>query len=188
MVLGFLLARAGIEVAVLEKHKDFLRDFRGDTIHPSTFELMYELGILDEFLRRPHQELPQIGAQIDDFSVTVADFSHLPTHCKFVGLMPQWDFLNFIAGQAQRYPGFHLQMECEVVDLIEKKERVAGLHCRAPQGAVEVRADLTIGADGRRSLVREKAGLESIDLGAPIDVLWMRIGRQPGDGLSTLGR
>jgi 2-polyprenyl-6-methoxyphenol hydroxylase-like FAD-dependent oxidoreductase len=188
MVLGFLLARAGIEVAVLEKHADFLRDFRGDTIHPSTFELMHELGILDEFLRRPHQELRQIGAQIDDFLVTVADFSHLPTHCKFVGLMPQWDFLNFIAAQGQRYPGFHLRMESEVVDLIEEEGRVTGVRCRTPEGAMEVRASLTVGADGRRSLVREKAGLESIDLGAPIDVLWMRMGREPGDGPTTLGR
>jgi 2-polyprenyl-6-methoxyphenol hydroxylase-like FAD-dependent oxidoreductase len=188
MVLGFLLARAGIEVAVLEKHADFLRDFRGDTIHPSTLELMYELGILDEFLRQTHQELPQISAQIDDFLVTVADFSHLPTHCKFVGLMPQWDFLNFVAGQGRRYPGFHLRMECEAVDLIEEEGRVAGVRCRTPQGAEEVRAGLTIGADGRRSLVRAKAGLESVDLGAPIDVLWMRIGREPGDGPATLGR
>jgi 2-polyprenyl-6-methoxyphenol hydroxylase-like FAD-dependent oxidoreductase len=188
MLLGFLLARAGIEVAVLEKHADFLRDFRGDTIHPSTLELMYELGILDEFLRQPHQELPQIAAQIDDFLVTVADFSHLPTHCKFVGLMPQWDFLNFVAGQGRRYPGFHLRMECEAVDLIEEEGRVAGVRCRTPQGADEVRAGLTIGADGRRSLVRAKAGLESVDLGAPIDVLWMRIGREPGDGPATLGR
>jgi 2-polyprenyl-6-methoxyphenol hydroxylase-like FAD-dependent oxidoreductase len=188
MVLGFLLARAGIEVVVLEKHADFLRDFRGDTIHPSTFELMYELGILGEFLRRPHQELPQIGAQIDDFLVTVADFSHLPTHCKFVGLMPQWDFLNFMAGQGQRYPGFHLRMECEVTSLIEEGGRVAGVRCTTPEGAMEVRADLTIGADGRRSIVREKAGLEVMDLGAPIDVLWMRFGREPGHTLTTLGR
>ena len=118
MVLGFLLARAGVDVLVLEKHADFLRDFRGDTIHPSTFELMYELGLLDDFLKRPHQELRAIGAVIGDFAVTVADFSHLPTHCKFVGLMPQWDFLNFIAEKAKAYPKFHLRMEAEVTDLI----------------------------------------------------------------------
>src|SRR5580698_9774307 len=169
MVLGFLLARAGIEVAVLEKHADFLRDFRGDTIHPSTFELMHELGILDEFLRRPHQELRQIGAQIDDFLVTVADFSHLPTHCKFVGLMPQWDFLNFIAEKAKAYPGFHLRMETETTGLLIEDGKVAGVRAKSPSGAVEVRADLTIGADGRRSIVREKAGFEVLDLGAPID-------------------
>src|SRR5271170_6965179 len=120
MMLGFLLARAGVDVVVLEKHADFLRDFRGDTVHPSTLELMYELGILDEFLRRPHQELPQIGAVIDDFAVTVADFSHLPTHCKFVALMPQWDFLNFIAEKAKVYPHFHLRMEAEVTELLNE--------------------------------------------------------------------
>jgi 2-polyprenyl-6-methoxyphenol hydroxylase-like FAD-dependent oxidoreductase len=188
MVLGFLLARAGVEVAVLEKHKDFLRDFRGDTIHPSTLELMYELGILEEFLRRPHQELTSIGVQIDDFTVTVADFSHLPTHCKFVGLMPQWDFLNFIAENARLYPRFHLQMECEVTGLIEENGRIAGVRCTTPQGSMEVRADLTVGADGRRSIVRAKAGLEVIDRGAPIDVLWMRLARQPDDPVQTLGR
>ena len=188
MVLGFLLARAGIPVVVLEKHKDFLRDFRGDTIHPSTLELMYELGLLDEFLRHPHQELPQIGAQLDDFAVTVADFSRLPTHCKFIGLMPQWDFLNFIADQGKRYPEFRLRMECEVTDLMEENGRVVGVRCNAPEGLLEVRAGLTIGADGRHSIVREKAGLEVIDLGAPIDVLWMRLSRQPEDPEQTLGR
>src|SRR5580658_1350520 len=167
MVAGFLLARAGVEVVVLEKHADFLRDFRGDTIHPSTLELMYELGILDDFLRRPHQELSQIGAQIGDFQVTVADFSHLPTHCQFVGLMPQWDFLNFIAEQGKRYPQFHLRMETEVTSLVEENGRIAGVRARTPQGALEVRAHLTIGADGRHSLVREQAGFEVIDRGAP---------------------
>ncbi len=188
MVLGFLLARAGVEVVILEKHQDFLRDFRGDTIHPSTLEVLYELGILDDFLGRPHQEITQIGLQLDDFEVIVAEFSHLPTHCKFVGLMPQWDFLNFIAEQGKRYPGFQLRMECEVTDLIEENGRVAGVRCNTPQGALEVRAELTIGADGRRSIVREKAGLDAIDLGAPIDVLWMRLSRHPTDPEATLGR
>ena len=123
MVLGFLLARAGIAVAVLEKHKDFLRDFRGDTIHPSTLELMYELGLLEEFLRVPHQELTQIGAQIDDFQVTIGEFSHLPTHCKFVALMPQWEFLNFIADQGKRYSEFQVRMEWEVTGLLEENGR-----------------------------------------------------------------
>ena len=126
MMLGFLLARAGVDVMVLEKHADFLRDFRGDTVHPSTLELMYELGILDDFLRRPHQELPEIGALIEDFPVTVADFSHLPTHCKFIALMPQWDFLNFIAEKAKAYPGFHLRMETEVTELLRENGRVTG--------------------------------------------------------------
>ena len=194
MMLGLLLARSGIEVVVLEKHKDFLRDFRGDTIHPSTFELMHELGFLNEFLARPHQELRQISAQIEDFEVPVADFSHLSVHCPFIGLMPQWDFLNFLVEQGARWPGFHVRMEAEVVDLImengENGEngRVAGVHCLTPNGPLDVRASLTIGADGRHSIVRSKAALEVIDLGAPIDVLWMRLTRHPDDAAESLGR
>ena len=188
MIAGFLLARAGVDVVVLEKHEDFLRDFRGDTIHPSTLELMYELGILDEFLRRPHQELPRVGAQIEDFAVTVADFSHLPTRCKFIALMPQWDFLNFIAEKAKVYPRFHLRMESEVTELMEENGRVVGVRAKTPQGVLEVRAEVTVGAAGRHSIVREKAGLEVIDFGAPIDVLWMRLPRQPSDPNQTLGR
>ena len=188
MVLGFLLARAGIEVLVLEKHADFFRDFRGDTIHPSTFELMYELGLLDDFLRVPHQQLLQIGAAVDDFTVIVGDFSHLPVHCKFVGLMPQWDFLNFIAEKAKAYPEFHLHMECEVTDLIIENNRVAGVRSKTRDGDREFRAALTVGADGRHSIVRAKAGFEVMDLGAPIDVLWMRVSRLPTDSEQTLGR
>jgi 2-polyprenyl-6-methoxyphenol hydroxylase-like FAD-dependent oxidoreductase len=188
MVLGFLLARAGIDVQVLEKHADFLRDFRGDTIHPSTFELMYELGILDDFLRRPHQRLTEIGAVVENTTVTVADFSHLPTHCKFVGLMPQWDFLNFIAENARAYPEFHLRMESEVTGLIQENGRVTGIRAKTKQGELELRADLIVGADGRRSTVRKQAGFEVIDLGAPIDVLWMRIPRDKNDPEQTLGR
>jgi 2-polyprenyl-6-methoxyphenol hydroxylase-like FAD-dependent oxidoreductase len=188
MMLGFLLARAGIEVMVLEKHADFFRDFRGDTIHPSTFELMHELGLLDDFLRLPHQELRALGAAVDDFTVTVADFSHLPVHCKFVGLMPQWDFLNFIAEKAKAYPEFHLHMECEVSDLIIENGRVAGVRANSRDGQREFRAHLTVGADGRHSIVRAKAGFEIIDLGAPIDVLWMRVSRLPTDPEQTLGR
>jgi 2-polyprenyl-6-methoxyphenol hydroxylase-like FAD-dependent oxidoreductase len=188
MVLGFLLARAGVETVVLEKHADFLRDFRGDTIHPSTLEIMCELEILDKFLQRPHQELRQLGAEIDDFSVTIADFSHLSTHCKFVALMPQWDFLNFIAEQAKNRPQFQLHMLSEVTDLIEEDGRVIGVRAKTPNGPLEVRAELTVGADGRSSLVRKKAGLEVIDRGAPIDVLWMRVSRHPDDPHQTLGR
>lgn len=188
MVLGFLLARAGVEVVVLEKHGDFLRDFRGDTVHPSTLELIYELGILDEFLRRPHQEVHELGAVVEDFSVTAADFSHLPTHCKFIALMPQWDFLNFIAEKAKAYRQFHLLMESNVTDLIFEHGRVAGVCAKTAQGLLEVRAELTVGADGRHSTVRAKAGLEVMDLGAPIDVLWTRLTRQPGDPDQTLGR
>src|ERR1700732_3767232 len=188
MILGFLLARAGIEGLGLEKHADFFRDFRGDTIHPSTFELMYELGLLDEFLRVPHQQLLQIGAAVDDFTVTVADFSHLPVHCKFVGLMPQWEFLNFLAEKAKAYPQFYLRMECEVTDLIIENGRVAGVRAKTRDGDREFRAGLTVGAAARHSIVRAKAGLEIIDLGAPIDVLWMRLSRQPSDPEQTLGR
>lgn len=194
MVLGFLLARAGVEVLVLEKHADFLRDFRGDTIHPSTLELMYELGLLEDFLRKPHQELSRIGALIDDFALTVADFSHLPAHCKFVALMPQWDFLNFIAEKAKAYPQFHLRMEAEVAGLLvdganHQHGRVAGVRVNTPQGPLEVRADLVVGADGRHSIVRKEAGLEVEDLGAPIDVLWMRLPQDASDPTKlTLGR
>lgn len=188
MVLGFLLARAGVDADVLERHADFLRDFRGDTIHPSTMELMYELGILEDFLRRPHQEFPTIGGQIGDFAVTIADFSHLPLHCKFVGLMPQWDFLNFISEKAKAYPQFHLRMESEVTDIIEEAGRITGVRAKTPEGPMEVRAELTVGADGRHSIVREKAKLEVIDLGAPIDVLWMCFSRHPTDPNQTLGR
>jgi len=188
MVLGFLLARAGIEVLVLEKHADFFRDFRGDTIHPSTFELMYELGLLDDFLRVPHQQLRTLGAAVDDFTVTIADLTHLPVHCKFVGLMPQWDFLNFIAEKAKACPEFHLRMESEVTDLLIEDDRVVGVRAQTLDGHREFRAGLTIGADGRHSIVRTKAGLEVLDLGAPIDVLWMRLSHQPGDPAQTLGR
>jgi 2-polyprenyl-6-methoxyphenol hydroxylase-like FAD-dependent oxidoreductase len=188
VVLGFLLARAGVDVIVLEKHADFFRDFRGDTIHPSTFELMYELGLLDEFLRVPHQEFRQIGGQIGDFEVMIADFSHLPVHCKFVGVMPQWDFLNFMAAHAKRYPGFRLLMETEATDLLEENGCILGVRAKSPRGSVEVRAKLTVGADGRHSIIRQKAGFEVIDRGAPIDVLWMKLSRDPTDTDQTLGR
>jgi 2-polyprenyl-6-methoxyphenol hydroxylase-like FAD-dependent oxidoreductase len=188
MMLGLLLARAGIPVLVLEKHADFLRDFRGDTIHPSTLELMHELGILEEFLRLPHQEVQTLGGQIGDDFVQVADFGHLPTHCRFIVLMPQWDFLDFIAEQANRYPAFQLRMEAEVKDLIVESRRVAGVRAATPEGELEVRAGLVIGADGRHSTVRERAGLEILDLGAPMDVLWMRLSRHRHDPGQTLGR
>lgn len=188
MVLGFLLARAGVETLVLEKHADFLRDFRGDTIHPSTLEVMYEIGLLDEFLKRPHQQLKQLNAQIGDANLTVADFSHLPTRCKFVAFMPQWDFLNFIAEQANRYPAFGLRMRAEVFELVKKDGRVTGVRANTPEGILEVQADLTIGADGRHSTVRAQAGLNVINIGAPMDVLWLRLSRHPGDPAQSLGR
>ncbi|MGP6190656.1 MAG: FAD-dependent oxidoreductase [Vulcanimicrobiaceae bacterium] len=188
VMLGFLLARAGIGVVVLEKHKDFFRDFRGDTIHPSTLELMHELGLLDEFLKVPHQEVRELGAQIGDSFLRVADFTHLPTVCKFIALMPQWDFLNFLAERGRHYAGFELRTEAEVTDLLFDGERVAGVRATTPHGPLDVRADLVVGADGRHSVVRAKGGLKVTEIGAPIDVLWMRVSRRPDDPGQTFGR
>ena len=188
MMLGFLLARAGVDVIVLEKHADFFRDFRGDTIHPSTLEVVHELGLLEDFLKLPHQEVRELRGWVGDAVVTVADFSHLPTRCKFVALMPQWDFLDFLARQGKNYPTFGLRMHADVTGLIEEDGRIAGVRARTPAGPLDVRADLTIGADGRHSTVREKAGLEIIDLGAPMDVLWLRLSQRPGDPKQSMGR
>jgi 2-polyprenyl-6-methoxyphenol hydroxylase-like FAD-dependent oxidoreductase len=188
LMLGFLLARAGIDVTVLEKHADFLRDFRGDTIHPSTLELMHELGLLSEFLKLPHQAVPKLGGQYGDFRVQVADFSHLPTHCRFIAMMPQWDFLNFLAEHSRAYPSFHLLMQAEATDLIEEQNRIVGLLARTPDGEIAACAQLVVGADGRHSTVRDKAGLVVEDLGAPMDVLWFRLSRRAGDPDETGGR
>jgi 2-polyprenyl-6-methoxyphenol hydroxylase-like FAD-dependent oxidoreductase len=188
MMLGFLLARAGVDVIVLEKHADFLRDFRGDTIHPSTLEIMHELGILDGFLKLPHQQARVLGAQFGDTAVTFADFTRLPTHCKFLAFMPQWDFLNFIAERATNHPAFHLRMSAEVTDLIEEAERMAGVRVTTSNGPLEVRANLVVGADGRGSVVRERAGLKVEEFGAPMDVLWLRLRRMPDDPEETAGR
>jgi 2-polyprenyl-6-methoxyphenol hydroxylase-like FAD-dependent oxidoreductase len=188
MMLGFLLARAGVDVVVLEKHGDFLRDFRGDTVHPSTLEVMHELGLLDEFLKRPHQEARQLTGYIGGEPVTVADFSHLSTHCHFIALMPQWDFLNFLADEARKYPGFHLKMQAKVDELVEEAGVVVGVKAQTPEGPLEVRADLIVAADGRHSTVRERANLMRTDLGAPIDVLWFRLSRDPGDPDQPAGR
>ena len=187
MMLGFLLARAGLAVTVLEKHADFLRDFRGDTVHPSTLELMYELSLLDEFLKLPHEKVDHLTGQIGAERVTIADFSHLPTHCQFIALMPQWDFLNFLAAQGKRYPTFDLRMRTEATDLIEEGGRVVGLRAKAPEGDLEIGADLVVGCDGRHSTVRERAGLRVDDIGAPIDVLWFRISRRDDDFSETFG-
>src|SRR5882757_6812219 len=177
MMLGFLLARAGIDVVVLEKHKDFLRDFRGDTIHPSTLELMHELGLLDDFLKLPHQEVSHLTFQVGADRIPMVDFGHLPVHCKFVALMPQWDFLDFLADRGKRYPGFHLLMQTEATDLISDGDHVVGLRAMTPDGDVEIRAPLVVGCDGRHSIVRERAGFVVDDIGAPIDVLWFRMSR-----------
>jgi 2-polyprenyl-6-methoxyphenol hydroxylase-like FAD-dependent oxidoreductase len=188
MMLGLLLARAGIDVVVLEKHADFLRDFRGDTIHPSTLEVIYELGLIEEFLKRPHQEIREFAGQIGDELIPLADLTHLPTHCKFLGFMPQWDFLDFIADEARRYPGFTLLMETEVTDLLQAGNQIVGVKAKTPAGELEIRAALTVGCDGRKSIVREQAGLQVESVGAPIDVLWFRLSRKPTDPGQVLGR
>ena len=188
MMVGLLLARAGVDVIVLEKHADFLRDFRGDTIHPSTLEIIHELGLLPDLLHRSHQEVQTLSGQIGSTVVQFADFSRLSTHCKFIALMPQWDFLDFLADHARRYPTFKLLMEAEVTDLLRDGERVVGAVAATRQGRTEIRADLVIGADGRHSLTRARGALEVVDVGAPIDVLWMRISRQPSDPDRTFGR
>ena len=187
MMLGFLLARAGVGVVVLEKHTDFLRDFRGDTIHPSTLEIMHELGLLEAFLRLPHQELRTLTGLVGDTRVALADFTHLPTRCKFVALMPQWDFLNFMAEHAKTYPAFRLMMGAEATDLLFSGERVTGCRVQRPDGLLDIRAEVTIGADGRHSTLRARANLPVKDLGAPMDVLWMRISRQASDPAEALG-
>lgn len=188
MMLGLLLARAGVDVLVLEKHSDFLRDFRGDTIHPSTLELMNELGVLDEFLTRPHQELQQLAGQVGDEIIPLADFSHLPTKKKCIVFMPQWHFLDFLADHARQYPTFQLWMDAEVTDLIETDGRVVGARVKTKDGPCDVMSDLLVGADGRTSVVRERAGLEVEVLGAPMDVMWFRVSRRSDDPSQALGR
>jgi 2-polyprenyl-6-methoxyphenol hydroxylase-like FAD-dependent oxidoreductase len=187
IMLGFLLARAGVEVQVLEKHGDFFRDFRGDTIHPSTLELMYELGILDEFLKLPHQEYKKISATFGDVTVPGPNFAVLPTHCKFMVFMPQWDFLSFMAEHAKKFPQFHMRMNCEATDLIYENEKVVGVVAHSGAESLHIIADLVVACDGRTSVIREKSGLEVVDLGAPIDVLWMRIPRFADDPAQSLG-
>ena len=187
MMAGYLLARAGVPVAVLEKHSDFNRDFRGDTIHPSTLELMHELGLLDEFLKQPHQEMGELRAVVNGKAVPVADFTKLPTHCKFIAFMPQWDFLNFLSSHAKRFPTFQLHMETEVVDLLMENSRVVGVRAKTRSGELEFRADLVIGADGRHSTIHTRAGFKLCEFGVPIDVLWMRISKKQSDPKQTLG-
>ncbi len=188
MMLGFLLARAGIDVIVLEKHADFFRDFRGDTIHPSTFQLMYELGLLDEFLKVPHQEIIKFSAVFNGITLQIANFSHLNVAKPVLGLMPQWDFLKFLQQQAAAYSGFKLVMNAEVKDIVRENGRVTGLTVSSDQGPMQITADIVIAADGRRSILREKAGLKVISSGVPIDVLWFRVSRLASDPSQILGR
>ncbi len=185
MMLGVLLARAGVHVVVLEKHADFLRDFRGDTVHPSTLEVMYELGVLDDFLARPHSELREVRGMIGDERVTLADFSHLPVHAPFIAMMPQWDFLDFLAEQGRRYPTFQLVMQAEVFELIERDARVVGVRAQTPGETLDIYANLVVGADGRSSTVRSLGRLPVQDVGAPIDVLWMRFSKKPDDSATA---
>ena len=187
MMLGFLLARAGVRVVVLEKHADFLRDFRGDTVHPSTLELIHELGLLDEFLKLPHRTVDRLSMQIGNRRMRLIDLTHLPTQCKYIALMPQWDFLNFLADHGRRYSQFDLRMRAEATDLIEKGGRVAGVRVKTPDGELTVQADLVVGSDGRHSTVREKAGLQTDEYGAPMDALWFCITRREADGADVFG-
>ena len=188
MMLGYLLARVGVRVTVLEKHSDFFRDFRGDTVHPSTLEVLHELGLLADFLKIPHQEVLSAGAMIGDFYAAAADFRHVPARCKFVALMPQWDFLNFLSERAKRLPSFELRMQHEAIDLMDDGQRITGVVARNPDdGIVEVRADLVVGCDGRHSKTRSAGQLELREFGVPIDVLWFRVSRKPGDPDQVLG-
>jgi 2-polyprenyl-6-methoxyphenol hydroxylase-like FAD-dependent oxidoreductase len=187
MMLGFLLARAGVPVVVLEKHADFLRDFRGDTVHPSTLEMIHELGLLDEFLKLPHSQVDHVSMQIGADVVRIGDFSTLPVQCKFIALMPQWDFLNFLARHGKRYPSFDLRMKAEATDLIEQGARVVGLRAKTPEGELTIRADLVVGCDGRHSTLRERAGFKVEDIGAPMDVMWFRMPRNTSDGDEVVG-
>jgi 2-polyprenyl-6-methoxyphenol hydroxylase-like FAD-dependent oxidoreductase len=179
MMAGYLFARAGVKTLVLEKHGDFLRDFRGDTVHPSTLEIMHELGLAEALLRRPHQRVERLAGDFGGTFVHIADFSSLPTRYKFIALMPQWDFLDFLSSEARHLPAFSLMMKTQAVDLLKDNGRIAGVRAEGPDGPVEIRAKLTIGADGRHSVMRDRSGLAVEDIGAPIDVLWFRVGRDP---------
>jgi 2-polyprenyl-6-methoxyphenol hydroxylase-like FAD-dependent oxidoreductase len=187
IMLGYLLARAGIAVTVLEKHNDFFRDFRGDTVHSSTLELMHELGLLEDLLKLPHQRLTSIGGTFGDFPFQAADFSRVPAHCKFVALMPQWDFLNFLSTRAKRFPSFDLRMQHEAVGLLRNNGRIFGVEARTPDGTAQIHADLVVGCDGRNPMTRHAAKMEVIESGVPIDVLWFRLTRQPSDPEDLFG-
>jgi 2-polyprenyl-6-methoxyphenol hydroxylase-like FAD-dependent oxidoreductase len=188
MMLGYLLARAGVDVTVLEKHRDFLRDFRGDTVHPSTLQIMQELGLLEKFLKLPHTRITTGNLEIGDRHFIIGDFGRLPTTCKFIALMPQWDFLDFLAGEAKAFPNFRLLMETEAKDLLIADGNVVGVAAAGRSGPLEIKAGLTIAADGRHSTLRDRSGLEVEDLGAPFDVLWLRLPVLPGDPADLVGR
>jgi len=188
MMLGLLLARAGVDTIVVEKHKDFLRDFRGDTIHPSTLEALNDLGLLADFLKLPHSQVQSAQAEIGDVMIPLADFSHLPTTAKFVAFMPQWDFLDFLAAQARLYPSFRLMMSTRADGLILDAGRVTGVEVETADGPRAIRADLVVAADGRHSTLRQAAGFVPDEIGAPMDVLWFRLPRHAGDGAAVFAR
>jgi 2-polyprenyl-6-methoxyphenol hydroxylase-like FAD-dependent oxidoreductase len=187
LMLGLMLARAGVDVTVIEKHADFLRDFRGDTIHPSTLEVMHELGLLDGLLALPHTEASRLHAEIGGKDITIADFSRLPTKCRFIAFMPQWEFLDYLAGVARKLPNFRLVMPATVTALISDGGKIAGIQATTANGDIEIRSRLVIGADGRNSVVREKAGLEVERFGNPSEVLWMKLSHAPDDPPYTMG-
>jgi 2-polyprenyl-6-methoxyphenol hydroxylase-like FAD-dependent oxidoreductase len=187
-MLGFLLARTGLDVIVLEKHADFLRDFRGDTIHPSTLELIDELGLLPQFLRLPHQAIHELSLDFGGTPIRLADFGRLLVRSRFIALMPQWDFLDFLADHARAYPTFKLHMATAATTLIEDRDRVRGLRAQGPHGELEIFADLCVAADGRDSTLRDQAGMRPRDLGAPMDVLWFKLARDAAAGEQPLGR
>jgi len=186
-MLGYILARAGVDVMIFEKHEDFFRDFRGDTIHPSTFTVMHELGLLDDFLKVPHDEISQLQGRISGVDLKIVDVRYVPGPCKFIGMMPQWDFLNFLAERGRRLSTFRLEMKTEVTDLLFEGENVVGVRARAPSGALEVRAPLVVAADGRDSILRARAHMRPIDHGVPIDVLWFRLPHEKGDPPPSFG-
>jgi 2-polyprenyl-6-methoxyphenol hydroxylase-like FAD-dependent oxidoreductase len=188
MMLGYLLGRAGIETIVLEKHEDFFRDFRGDTVHPSTLQVMHELGLIEEFLKLPHQELQKMRGEFGGTTVQIADLSRLKVNYPFIAFMPQWDFLNFLRENAQRFPSLKVMMSADATDLIWSGDTVTGVIATTPEGPIEISADLTIGCDGRHSIVRQRAKLEVEEIGAPMDVLWFRAGRHPDEKENLFAR
>jgi 2-polyprenyl-6-methoxyphenol hydroxylase-like FAD-dependent oxidoreductase len=188
MMLGYLLGRAGVDVVVLEKHADFFRDFRGDTVHPSTLQVMDELGLIDDFLKLPHQRLQKMDGMFGGEQVRIADLSRLKTKYPFIAFMPQWDFLNFLRDRGRQFASLKVMMSTEAIDLIRDGDRIAGVKAKTPEGVIDIRADLTIACDGRHSLVRDRAGLEIEEIGAPMDVLWFRVGKRANESENLFAR
>jgi 2-polyprenyl-6-methoxyphenol hydroxylase-like FAD-dependent oxidoreductase len=188
MMLGYLLGRAGIEALVLEKHADFFRDFRGDTVHPSTLQIMHELGLIDDFLKLPHQQLQKMDGMFGGTKIRIADLSRVKANYPFIAFMPQWDFLNFLRARGEKFPKLKVMMNANATDLIWSGDSITGVIADTPEGPVRIRAELTIGCDGRHSIVRERANLEVKEIGAPMDVLWFRAGRRADENESLFAR